>query len=137
MFLVDAMKEGSATSNSRALSDLILQPSIEGYGLLDFHKYEEMRQAGYDYALPQLRSWLQGDSSAAAWVKDVISAQQKTADVKLGPKSNNIHKTEYGGRENYGSVRHAATQLWARTRQKPRSRTAEIGGAYKRSSSQS
>ena len=39
------------------LIDVYIRPRIEGYGLLDYGKLEEIQQAGYDAAFKSLSEW--------------------------------------------------------------------------------
>eukprot|EP00928_Gymnodinium_smaydae_P005604 TRINITY_DN11903_c0_g1_i1.p1 TRINITY_DN11903_c0_g1~~TRINITY_DN11903_c0_g1_i1.p1 ORF type:complete len:1293 (-),score=172.05 TRINITY_DN11903_c0_g1_i1:373-4110(-) len=79
MFLPDSMKGGAGAG-----ADVLLSPPIAGYGLLDFSRFRELEQIGYDDARPRLREWLeaQGASSAtgssaaaaAAHVRSILAA---------------------------------------------------------------
>jgi len=40
-----------------------MRPPIDGYGLLDFGKFEELRKIGYDYAIPVLKNFLKTHNS--------------------------------------------------------------------------
>jgi predicted acylesterase/phospholipase RssA len=129
MFLVDAMKEGSPSSNTRRRADLILQPPIEGYGLLDFHKYNEARGVGYTYAEPVLSEWLKGNSAGAAWVNEVIKASNQE-ETKPTRRASSRIQTEYVGREAYRKLRNQASKVITRAKvelQDLRSRSRSVG----------
>merc|ERR1719329_1152784 len=100
MFLMDAMKGGK----TRDTAALTLHMPIENYGLLDFHKFEEIAKLGYDYSQPRLVEFLQGDSSGARWIRKVIET-----DGLDNAKS--VHRMEYGGRHIYGKFRKELQRL--------------------------
>lgn len=89
MFLPDSM-------NGSASWDLRIEPSIEGYGLLEFTKYRELTQIGYDAALPCLQEWLAGGSRAAQSVQGIIKHSVASACNESGPCQTTLTQTEYG-----------------------------------------
>ena len=41
--------------------DLFLSPPTHEYGTLDFHLFDEILQAGYDYAKPKIKAFTEDD----------------------------------------------------------------------------
>eukprot|EP00439_Symbiodinium_sp_Y106_P039692 s2058_g4.t2 len=113
MFLVEAMKE---SHSSRA--DLVICPDITNYGLLDFAKFEEISQSGYEAALPELKAWLRQAPEA---VHATISADVDQAAEK------SVNEVEYGSRRGYRSWRTSASQAARRLLTSPRLRSHSAG----------
>jgi len=128
MFLVENMKEGNESR-----SDLTLYPDIQGYGLLDFAKYEEIMETGYRTAITRLPEWLAGDSKGARLTREII--EMAKSEEQASPTLNEV---EYGGRMQYAKWRNAglqrATQIVRRFRSRTELRTS---GADDRSQSPS
>eukprot|EP00931_Biecheleriopsis_adriatica_P100911 TRINITY_DN76148_c0_g1_i1.p1 TRINITY_DN76148_c0_g1~~TRINITY_DN76148_c0_g1_i1.p1 ORF type:complete len:789 (-),score=132.06 TRINITY_DN76148_c0_g1_i1:111-2384(-) len=76
MFLPDAMTGGAGQG-----SDVVIQPPIQGYGLLEFNSYRELEQIGYKAARPRLEEWLLSNSEAARHTRSLVeqSADQASA----------------------------------------------------------
>eukprot|EP00747_Dinoflagellata_sp_TGD_P093538 gnl/TRDRNA2_/TRDRNA2_165798_c1_seq1.p1 gnl/TRDRNA2_/TRDRNA2_165798_c1~~gnl/TRDRNA2_/TRDRNA2_165798_c1_seq1.p1 ORF type:complete len:434 (+),score=87.04 gnl/TRDRNA2_/TRDRNA2_165798_c1_seq1:168-1304(+) len=113
MYLVDALQAESTALHTT----LTLQPPIQDYGLLDFHKFEELWALGYKSAMPKLREWLEGDSGEASWVREIIATAVKD-DVRK-PSYNMV---EYGGRRAYAQLR----KTISRARQLARQTSQEL-----------
>eukprot|EP00928_Gymnodinium_smaydae_P039906 TRINITY_DN27160_c0_g5_i1.p1 TRINITY_DN27160_c0_g5~~TRINITY_DN27160_c0_g5_i1.p1 ORF type:complete len:1313 (-),score=181.21 TRINITY_DN27160_c0_g5_i1:67-4005(-) len=97
MFLVESMKESHSSR-----SDITITAPIQPFGLLDFAKYKEIRQVGYDAARPQLETWLASGGKAAQKVNELIKA------ARDDEKPRDINEVEYGGRRAYA--------LWRKVR---------------------
>jgi len=117
MFLPESMR-----IEASARSDLFLKPPIGGFGLLEFTRYRELTDIGYNTALPALRDWLNGSSDAARRVDTII--KQGKAETWSESKSHrsNMVRTEYGGRHAYGEWRQPAS------RSLRKSESAPVGG---------
>ena len=58
MMRANALGSINATAEQISYADLLLQPPVSDYGLFDFDAFDEVVQAGYDYALDPIRQWL-------------------------------------------------------------------------------
>lgn len=126
MFLVDSMKE---SHDLRA--DISIHPKTESYALLDFAKYEEIKEIGYSAAMPRFREWLDGGSAAAQHVQAVIkSAKVDQPSANLLGSAN--PQMEYGTRHHYGNWRR---RFRARTREFSTKLTDNLLGTRGRSNS--
>merc|ERR1712039_477635 len=101
-------------------SDVTIYPNIEGYGLLDFKKYQEIAESGYAAAFPKLRDWLASDDDAAQRLRGVLAGERHARHLSEERKR---AEEEYGSREHYaawrqigGRARHAALAAQGRAR---------------------
>lgn len=56
---VTTMASRKEVQSARKLADLYLNPPLDGYDFLGWDSMREIAEAGYRYALPQIREWLQ------------------------------------------------------------------------------
>lgn len=55
---VTTLASRKEVQHARKLADLYLNPPLEGFDLLDWHKMREIAEAGYRHALPRIQEWL-------------------------------------------------------------------------------
>jgi len=55
---VTTLASRKEVERARQLADLYLNPPLEGFDFLDWHKMREIADAGYRHALPRVRDWL-------------------------------------------------------------------------------
>lgn len=77
IFLCDKLKD----DESRRHTDVHMKMPIEGYGFLEFDKYKELDDLGYDTAMPIFTKWLEEDMPATRVAKEAINAQKRFAAV--------------------------------------------------------
>ncbi|MBA3534609.1 MAG: patatin-like phospholipase family protein [Ardenticatenales bacterium] len=54
--VTDVVSVNELTSKER-FADLLIKPAVSHYGLLEFHRYEEIIEVGYQNARRQLETW--------------------------------------------------------------------------------
>eukprot|EP00929_Paragymnodinium_shiwhaense_P108237 TRINITY_DN74564_c0_g1_i1.p1 TRINITY_DN74564_c0_g1~~TRINITY_DN74564_c0_g1_i1.p1 ORF type:complete len:1373 (+),score=275.83 TRINITY_DN74564_c0_g1_i1:161-4279(+) len=99
MNLVEYMKESNQTR-----SDLLITSPITPYGLLDFHKYQEIMDVGYAEAKPRLEEFLNSGSKEALRLKEIIEMNK----ANIGSVTH-IQGNEYGPRRR-------AVRLWRKVK---------------------
>eukprot|EP00747_Dinoflagellata_sp_TGD_P208600 gnl/TRDRNA2_/TRDRNA2_82068_c0_seq1.p1 gnl/TRDRNA2_/TRDRNA2_82068_c0~~gnl/TRDRNA2_/TRDRNA2_82068_c0_seq1.p1 ORF type:complete len:365 (+),score=55.76 gnl/TRDRNA2_/TRDRNA2_82068_c0_seq1:42-1097(+) len=119
MFLPDELKGKAKAADHRP--DLFLRPSIAGYGLLEFDRFRELEQVGYEHALPNLREWLEGDTPAADFIRGLIGQQNEADMPDRRPSSHMSADVDgYGGRQRYS--------LWRQSMRKAETAPTGIAG---------